>query len=149
MFNTMLKNEKISNIKLKPFNKISCQIDPYWLSGFIDAEGCFYVGIIRNNEKFRVLPKLFLGHSEEIICKQIQNIINGGFYRPYKNIWRYELSSLKDHNKLINLLPELRTRKQKTYEYYKSIIELMNKKQHLTDQGVKLIRENKLKMNLK
>lgn len=97
-------------------------INKEWLAGFIDAEGCFYVGICKHTTMKMghiVLPKFFISQNDSIVCNKILALINGGRCRKYKNTWMFEVSALKDHNNILNILPiqSLKTKKKRRIFY--------------------------------
>lgn len=128
-----------------------------WLSGFIDAEGCFYFGLCLNKKsqamgitKYIFLPKFFLGSQEEKILQEIQSFLGFGCIRKIKNktFFMYELSSLSDLLDLTNILcPRLQTIKWKSLMHFIRILRIMEKKQHLTEHGMFQIKLFKTKMN--
>lgn len=61
-----------------------------WISGFIDAEGCFYVSVFSSNETkigARVIPKFFIGlcEKEEVTLQIIKSKFGVGFVRQRKD----------------------------------------------------------------
>ncbi len=122
---------------------INYKLNPHWLIGFIDAEGCFSVTLHRRKLKWQVLPKFIIGlHSrDEDLLKNIK------LYFNYGNIFRSKSKEsitfiVCDMNSINNILiPHfdkypLITQKLKDYLYWKDIIRLMNKKEHLNPIGL-------------
>lgn len=61
---------------------ISCQLNPYFVTGFIDAEGCFHIAItLRAESKFNVRVRTIFQigvHIEELpLLLSIQEYFNG------------------------------------------------------------------------
>ena len=127
-----------------------------WLSGFIDAEGCFYVAISPHKNMslgFCVLPKFLLGFSELSVLQQIRNLLGYGSIRQTKDgFWMYEISALSDLQTFTSLFErgpnQLRTHKLVAFTFFCEILQIMSVKGHLTEKGLKNIRELKSRMNL-
>jgi hypothetical protein len=133
-------------------------INPYWLSGFVDGEGTFYVGINRNSTmkfNFQVLPEFrVVQHEKDIkLLYALRTYFKAGVVRKNHDT-RQELRirSLKHINKLI--IPHfdrypLLSQKKFDYLKFKSIIKLINQKKHLSLDGIKQIITISAKMNRK
>ena len=142
----------ISNLTLSP----DLIIDPCWLAGFISAEGCFIISIhestsvkigyqvqlrfvlsqhIRDKELFEYLVK-YLGYGYTAVNREGIDIIVTKF------------SDLKD-----KLLPLLHLQhpivgyKYLDYLYFMQAVEIMEKKLHLTEEGLNKLREIQVLMN--
>lgn len=127
-------------------------LNTHWLSGFIDAEGCFYVGLCKSARMkvgYLTLPKFFISQNDKILCEKIIEYIKGGRCRSYKNSYILEVSALKDHSSLINLLSptNLHTKKKESYIIWCKIIDIIKKKEHLTEEGLCLIRSFLSRLN--
>jgi len=149
----------ISDLTLSP----DLIIDPCWLAGFISAEGCFIIGIfestsvkigyqvqlkfvlsqhIRDKELFEYFVK-YLGYGYTAVNREGVDFI----------VTKY--SDLKD--KLLPLLhlqhPSLSQRrgvvgyKYLDYLYFTEAVEMMQKKLHLTEEGLNKLREIQVLMN--
>lgn len=138
------------------------KINPYWVSGFVDGEGTFYVGINKNETMkttWQVLPEFrIVQHKRDIkLLYALKNYFSVGVVRVNHDT-RYELriKSLEHLNKFIiphfNKYPLL-TQKKFDFIKFKTIINLMNNNQHLSVDGLKEIiviasrmnRQNKIK----
>ena len=132
------------------------KINPYWVSGFVDGEGTFYVGINRNDTmkvKFQVLPEFrIVQHERDIkLLYALKKYFGVGVVRVNHDT-RYELRvrSLEHVNKFI--IPhfdkyQLLTQKKFDFIKFKEIIKLMNENKHLSPEGVKEIIMIASKMN--
>ncbi len=130
------------------------KLDPNWITGFVDAEGCFSITLckdIRQKVKWRIQPKfrIKLHSRDEDLLKDIRLYFNCG------NIYRSKSKESKEYKKItfmvcdmnsINnvLIPHfdkypLITQKLKDYLLWKNIVELMNKKEHLNFRGLRKI----------
>ena len=132
------------------------KLNPYWISGFVDGEGTFYVGINKNetmSNKFQVLPEFrVVQHKKDIkVLYALKDFFKSGVVRINHDD-RYELRirSLECINNYV--IPhfdkfELMTNKKFDFIKFKKIINLMNQKQHLQTDGLKRIIEISLEMN--
>ena len=134
------------------------KINPYWVSGFVDGEGTFYVGINANNtmkSKFQVLPEFrIVQHEKDIaLLHALKKFFGAGVVRINHDT-RYELRirSLEHINKLV--IPHfdkypLLTQKKFNFIKFRKIINLMNQDKHLEVDGIKDIINIAAKMNRK
>ncbi len=132
--------------------QFSFLINQGWLTGFIDAEGCFSVSIVNNYPR----PQLLIGVSEKekALLVALQTYLQCGVIRLRKDGFLiYQVSSTKDLQdyifpKLFTRAgsPLLRTIKRISSQKFKKIVSLFLKKQHLTQLGMEKI--IKLKANL-
>ena len=132
------------------------KINPFWVSGFVDGEWTFYVGINRNDTmkvKFQVLPEFrIVQHEKDIqLLYALKKYFGVGVVRVNHDT-RYELRirSLEHINKYV--IPhfdkyELLTQKKFDFLKFKEIIKLMNENKHLSVEGVKEIIAIASKMN--
>ena len=121
------------------------KINPYWVAGFVDGEGTFYVGINKNKTMsigYQVLPEFrIVQHKKDIkLLYALKTFFGAGVVRINHDD-RYELRirSLDHLNKII--LPffdkhPLITQKQFDFIKFKRIIGLMNKNMHLNKNGL-------------
>ena len=134
------------------------KINPYWVSGFVDGEGTFYVGINANDtmkSNFQVLPEFrIVQHEKDIaLLHGLKKFFGAGVVRVNHDT-RYELRirSLEHINKLV--IPHfdkypLLTQKKFDFIKFRKIINMMNEDKHLTVDGIKDIITIAAKMNRK
>jgi hypothetical protein len=131
------------------------RLDTEWIVGFVDGEGCFHVAINR-------LPKMTLGlqvlpefrvvqhQRDEKILHRLKSYFGFGSVEiNHGNRKEFRVRGLDNLNQLIHFFKKhpLKTSKQKNFELFSDIIELMNNKQHLTKEGINKIAELASKMN--
>ena len=147
------------NIKQFSTFHIYSKLNPWFVSGLIDGEGCFTVQISKsktNNLRFKVeaIFRIEL-HSRDLdLLLELQEYFGGcGSISKYKtrNLVKYSVSSIKDLNEVI--IPHftkypLLTQKLADFNLFKQIVELMNSKAHLTIEGLNQIINIKASMNL-
>ena len=133
-------------------------LHPEWVTGFIDAEGCFSIAVKKKNDKLKLGWKVQLIfqmelHScdeEILICIQVYFSGIGLIYPNKKRTSvRFELSSLKDLEILIKHLDRypLITQKQADYILWKQAFEIVQQREHLIIKGLGEIVAKKATMN--
>ena len=132
------------------------KLDPNWVSGFVDGEGTFYVGINKNDTMkigYQVLPEFrVVQHKKDIkVLYALKEFFGAGVVRINHDT-RYELRirSLDHINNLV--LPHfnkysLITQKKFDFLKFQEIINLMNQDEHLEGKGIKRIINIASKMN--
>ncbi len=135
-----------------------------WIVGFVDGEGCFTISIINNSTtKFgkQIFPEFVItqGAKSLKVLKQIKKFFNCGslilnkrYDNHNENLYRYCVRSVEDLREII--IPffnrqQLQTEKRKDFVIFKRAINLMSKKQHLTEKGWKKILVLASQMNRK
>lgn len=132
-------------------------LDPHWLAGFIEGEGCFYVGIFKS-ESIRTGYSLKLRFSinqhfkDDKLISSLTRVFKCGNIVISNNnsIIEFRVSSLKDiMEKIIPFLNKypLYGAKRLEYEDFCKVVSMMNSKIHLTESGLEQIREIKSNMN--
>ncbi len=136
----------------------------YWITGFVDGEGCFSVAIINNKTtRFgkQIFPEFVLSQGEKsvkalYIAKRFFDCGNIFINKRYDNhnepLYRYCVRSVQELNdKILPFFSQyrLRTYKQKDFEIFQKIIRMMVKKEHLTKKGWNKILNLAGKMNRK
>jgi len=132
-----------------------------WITGFTDGEGCFHVSINRIPKMslgWQVLPEFRIVQHEkdEFVLHKIKNYFGFGDIKINRTDHhgtrkKFRVRGLENLNKLIEFFNKypLNTSKAKDFEIFSKIIELMNKKEHLTKEGLDKIAEFISKMNRK
>jgi hypothetical protein len=120
------------------------ELDPNFVTGFVDAEGCFTVTITRdpvNKTGWRVKPAFEIGlHKKDLaLLKLIQNYFNkvGIISLQSKDVVRFRVFTLKDLMTIIDHFDQypLLTQKRTDFEFFKQIILMMGNKEHITLEG--------------
>nr|YP_009262022.1 LAGLIDADG endonuclease [Chrysoporthe austroafricana]AMX22097.1 LAGLIDADG endonuclease [Chrysoporthe austroafricana] len=141
----------------RPCVELNGTIDPYWLAGFTNAEGCFFINISKSKtiQGYSVQLKFVLTqHSKD---KQLMEYIG-----IYLGCGRYEarsggklagslvVSKLSDlSGKIIPFFDKylILGNKRKDYADFKRATDILMKKAHLTGEGLAEIRNIKRGMN--
>jgi hypothetical protein len=148
-------------IKLPSNNQIRAdnqqgRLDPLWIVGFVDGEGCFSISIFKNittTSGFQIFPEFVVtqGAKSLSVLEGIQDYFEcGKIYENRRkddhreNLYRYCVRSLDDiQYKIIPFFEQysLQTAKQQDFLAFCRVINLMRKRIHLTEDGLKTIRE--------
>jgi hypothetical protein len=122
------------------------KLNPYYVTGLVDGEGSFYVGILPRklgNVDFEVRPSFSLSQNEKnrSILFKLKEFFGCGTIRPSKkdNTLKYEVRGLKElKEKIIPHFEKfpLEGEKKKDFEVFKEIIEKMEKGKHLQKKGL-------------
>lgn len=142
-----------SSLKLQ---EESSKINPWFITGFADAEGCFSIRV-RKTTKTRVgwhvecVFSICLHMRDLPLLEEIQSYFGGvGRISKGKNC-AYFVSSINDLTTVI--IPHfvkypLITKKQGDFLLFKSIVDMINNKEHLTMEGIYKIVSIKASINL-
>lgn len=130
------------------------KLDPWWLTGFIDGEGYFSIGISKNKNKVGWQVKLEFGvtlHRKDIVLlEQIQSCFSAGSIslHPTLKILHYRILT-KDLEKILDHLDQypLITQKLADFELFKQAYKLVLDKQHLKLEGLQKVVAIKASMN--
>ena len=141
----------MKNYKLKNNN-----LNPNYISGFIDAEGCFHISIIRNSNlklgvSVRAIFQITLHKKDKILLERIKDFFDVGRVAARSDdAVVYEASSIKDVEIILKHLETypLITNKWSDLQLFKKVVELIINQEHLTRQGLTKIVNIKASMNL-
>jgi len=139
-------------------NNSKNKLNPYWVTGLIDGEGCFYVKIAKSKKHktgwgIQACFQIGLHIREEYLLLQIKSFFNetGNIYKMKNNkALLYQVRNLNEITKVI--LPHfenypLITQKQNDFLLFKEIVKLMDNKEHLTEDGLVKIINLKASLN--
>ena len=134
------------------------QINPYWISGFVDGEGTFYVGINPNNtmlNKIQILPEFrVVQHKKDIkLLYALKSYFKAGVVRINDDD-RYELRIRKIQDLREIVIPHFQkypliTQKKFDFIKFTKIVSLINQNEHLNHAGILKIIDISCKMNRK
>lgn len=134
------------------------KLNPYFVTGFCDAEACFNITVNKNNNlktNWQVRAQFTIGlHSRDLdLLLQLQEFFGCGFIYKSKTQSKisYQVHSIKDLTKKI--IPhfekyQLLTQKAADFLLFKKVIEIMNNQAHLTTEGLNQIINLRSSMNL-
>ncbi len=129
-----------------------------WIVGFVDGEGCFHIGINKNTTMksgFQVLPEFTVTqHEKDIkVLYALKSFFGCGVVRVnHGDRYCYRVRGF-DHLKNI-IIPffekhKLLTAKRIDFEKFRDVVLMIEKKHHLTPEGLEKICEIQQSMNRK
>ena len=131
-------------------------LEAQWVVGFVDGEGCFFVGINLHPEKtsgFQVLPEFtVVQHQRDIqLLHALKKFFGCGVVRTnHAERIAYRVRSLDPLNeKIIPFFDEhpLKSKKRVDFIKFRKILLLMSNREHLSIAGISKIREIAATMN--
>lgn len=132
-------------------------LNPYWVTGFTDAEGTFIISVIKSNNRalgWRVTPIFSINlHGRDLyLLLRIKSFFGVGNITINKTSGHanFSVKSVTDIYSVI--IPHfckysLITQKQADFVLFKEIVELIVQKQHLTKEGLIKIVELRASLN--
>lgn len=147
-----MKNNKNTINKIT----VGCSsIHPYFVTGFTDAEGCFYVGVVKSKRVkigWEVQPEFKIElHKKDIrllLC--IQEFFNGvGKISQKGDKVIFRVRSIKELKVVISHFEKypLITQKWADYELFKSVVGLVESQEHVTEEGFRSVWSIKASVN--
>jgi len=132
------------------------KLDAQWITGFVDGEGCFHVGINPHGEMtagFQVLPEFtVVQHERDVqILHALKAHFGCGVVRVnHGDRMAYRVRSLK--HLLEHIVPffvehPLKTKKNVDFLKFRDVLLLMEADVHLTAEGIERIRSIARQMN--
>lgn len=119
-----------------PEQKLSPLAECAWLSGFIDAEGCFHARLGKKTYKQRIQFHLGQKHDKQILYA-IRDVFKKGSVSKYTpaSSFQYTLTGIKNMSSLIEYVDRfpLRSKKAIAYTKWKKILVLLQQKKHLSE----------------
>lgn len=138
--------------------KIEDQIipDQYWLAGFVEAEECFYVSIVKSQTKLGYSASLkfqITQHSRDaLLMESLEKYFDCGhiYRKSSKDVMNFEVKKLSDlTEKIIPFFKKypLQGIKKLELECFCQVASLIKSGAHLTKSGLDKIRKIKEEMN--
>jgi len=131
-------------------------LNPMFITGLIDAEGCFMLGLYKSNNykmgyQIQAMFKITLHNKDyDLLCKVKDFFAVGSIRKHGKTTLQYTVKSLVDLKKIISHFDKytLFGEKQNDYLLFKTAIKLIENKTHLNRKGFHEILSIKAAMNL-
>ena len=132
------------------------RLEAQWVVGFVDGEGCFYVGINAQPEMktgYQVLPEFtVVQHKRDVqLLYALKKFFGCGVVRQnHGDRMAYRVRGLE--NLLERVIPffekhPLKTKKRLDFLKFRKIALLMEKEEHLHSDGIERIRQLASEMN--
>ena len=128
-------------------------LSPYWVSGFSEGDGSFFVSISDKTKQIRMFYSIKLNNRETPLILKLQEFFNGMgsiVHDADQNIVQFNIVSIKNINE--GLVPQFDTysfvgNKLANYLIWKEILKLVNSKAYLTPEGLEKIKDLKSTLN--
>ena len=132
------------------------RLEAQWVVGFVDGEGCFYVGINSHPEMktgYQVLPEFtVVQHERDVqLLYALKQFFGCGVVRRnhgermayrvrgFENLWERIVPFFEKH--------PLKTKKRLDFLKFRKILMMMQRNEHLTPDGIEKIRQIASEMN--
>jgi hypothetical protein len=131
-------------------------LNPWFITGFSDAEAAFMVFITKNYKlklgyHVQVCYQIGLNEKDRNLLEMIQTYFKevGNILKQGKELYQYRVTSVKDILLIIEHFDNypLITQKKADYELFKQVFKIINNKEHLTKKGLEQIVAIKASMN--
>ena len=132
------------------------KLDAQWITGFVDGEGCFHVGINKHSDMsagYQVLPEFTVVQHERDV--QVLHALKAHFdcgvvRKNHGDRMAYRVRGQK--HLLERIIPffvehPLKTKKRVDFEKFRKVLLMMEAGEHLTPDGIEAIRAVASQMN--
>lgn len=132
------------------------KLEPAWVTGFVDGEGCFHVGIAKHSEMtagVQVLPEFtVVQHERDVkVLHGLKSFFGCGVVRQnHGDRMAYRVRKLEHLRERIVpffLTHRLRTGKRQDFEKFRRVLLMMERNEHLSVEGIERIRSIATQMN--
>lgn len=133
------------------------RINPFYVSGYVDGEGCFSVSFSPRNKLlvgWEVRPSFSVSQNNDRseVLYQLIDYFGCGTIRPDRSdkTLKYEVRNIE--NLITKIIPHfikypLQSSKQKDFERFAQICKKVHQGKHLLPEGLKEITDSAIKMN--
>ena len=131
-------------------------LNAQWIVGFVDGEGCFHIGINKNQKMklgVQVLPEFTVVQHQvdEQVLYALKAYFGCGVVRKNHGtrVWDRVRGQENLRNRIIPFFEkhQLKTRKRVDFAKFRKVLLLMEKEEHLKAEGLEKIRQIKTTMN--
>lgn len=130
------------------------KLESQWIVGFVDGEGCFHIGINENKTfklGYQVLPEfVIVQHKRDVkLLYNIKSFFGCGIVK--RNHDDRMCFCVRKHEHLLNIIipffekHQLKSLKKVDFLKFRKVVMLMEKKKHLTLEGIEEIRKIRTK----
>ena len=131
------------------------ELSPEWVVGFVDGEGCFFIGIQEHPEMtmgYQILPEfVVVQHERDIqILYALKRFFKCGVVRKnHGDRFAYRVRKLECLGRIVEFFESysLKTKKNVDFRKFTKIVLMMKKREHLTREGMIEIVKVALEMN--
>ena len=132
------------------------KLEPQWIVGFVDGEGCFHVGISEHADMkagYQILPEFtVVQHKRDVqTLHALKDFFGCGVVRTnHGDRLAYRVRG-REHL-LERIIPffeqhQLKTKKRVDFQKFRKVVRMMAGDRHLTSEGIEEIRRIKVQMN--
>jgi hypothetical protein len=135
------------------------QLDPDWIAGFVDGEGCFSVSVHRNifmrrhrGWQIQAVFHVFQHSDHREVLESFRSYFGCGYVRPKgsnSDVLTYSVSALRELEEIV--VPFFGTyrlwAKDRDFRLFADIVRAVRRKEHLTDEGFERIVQMAYRMN--
>lgn len=131
-----------------PTNKLS--LDNYWLSGFTQGDGCFYIGMCKSKSHktgWRVTLEFSIKQVDKVPLELLYSLLKLGNLSYYNvGIWCYKSSGYLTSYVLINYFDKfsLFSDKYTNFLKFRKVYIMITEGKHLTIEGIKKIKKKRV-----
>ncbi len=138
------------------------KLEAQWIVGFVDGEGCFHIGINKNDTMtlgYQVLPEFtVVQHERDVkVLHALKTFFGCGVVRVNRKDktstrMAYRVRNVKHLLDIISpffMTHQMKTQKGVDFKKFRRVLLLMEKDAHLTEAGLEEIREVANQMNRK
>ena len=130
-------------------------LSPDWVVGFVDGEGCFFIGIQRSptvKVGFQVIPEFrVVQHNRDIdVLHALKKFYGfGRVTRNHEERFEFRVRRLEHLREVARFFAEhpLKTKKRIDARKFSDVLRMMEEGRHLTDLGLKEIAKLAASMN--
>ncbi len=131
------------------------ELNPDWVVGFVDGEGCFFVGVQRNPTVkigYQVIPEFrVVQHNRDLdVLHALKRFFGfGRVCRNHDERWEYRVRRLEHLREVANFFAQhpLRTKKRVDASKFRDVLRMMEDGRHLTEPGLSEIVKLAASMN--
>lgn len=128
-------------------NEQTNKLNPWFVTGFTDAEGCFLINVRPNSKmnsgySVELVFKIALHSKDSTLVTEVLNYFGKGTVSNRGALCaQYWVGSINDLDIIINHFDNylLISQKRSDYELFKQVFELIQRKEHLTSEGINKI----------
>ena len=144
-------NEDPQRLYVWSLELVKMKLNSQWIVGFVDGEGCFHVGLNKHKEMklgFQVLPEFVVVQHERDrqILEGLKSHSRCGYIKV-NNGDRLCYVVRNISHLLTIIIPffekhKLKTKKRIDFEKFRTIVRMLETKEHLTEEGLNTIKNN-------
>lgn len=139
-----IQTRSLSSYKVVQHNlSLSCAINPWFVTGFVDGEGYFSISILRDNVRKigwrgQLWFSITLHKKDKTLLVAIKNYFGIGYITEHKDSLLFRASTKEDLIVIINHFNKynLITKKRADFEFWKKAFFIIKYKNHLTMEGL-------------